>query len=50
MYVCVAYVCIIAIEARRGCHISGAGVTDGYELQGGCWESNLGLVKNSQCS
>lgn len=46
MYVCVPAVCLISLEARRGCltpwHRS---YMDGYEPPCGCWDLDLGLLQ-----
>jgi hypothetical protein len=45
------HMCLVPTEARREHQIlSRTGVTDGCELPCGCWELNLVVWKNSQCS
>ena len=46
--VSVHHVCAVPVEARRGCHIPGTGVTDSCELLCGCWELNLGPLEEQR--
>ena len=45
MSVCVPYVYLVSMEARRGHWIPGTGVTDGCELLCGSWDLNMSLLE-----
>lgn len=47
MYVCV-YMCSVPTEARRGHHIPGTGIINGYEQPSVYWEWNPGPVQEQQ--
>lgn len=38
----------VSAEVRSECQIPGTGLTDGWELPCGCWESKLGLPQEQQ--
>lgn len=45
MYVPLSHLCLLLMEARRGCRSLGAKVTDSWKLLCGCWKLNPGYLK-----
>ena len=48
VYVYVLWACLVPMDIRRRCQISGIGVTDGCEPLCGCWELTLGPLQEQQ--